>query len=139
MEISLKYPATPEFAPKHAELMVDVAERVSDIELDFTPRSLASVDSIIEGFRKEGVNAEEIAATLFCFGCYVGEVILRNHGGKWVEAKDTPMSNFAYFPIILKTGEKSFCNPIGKVFKRFETGEEDNLVYFYKIFTEKKE
>ena len=139
MEIQLQYPATPEYAAQHAELIVEPAKNISNVELDFSPGSLAYLDEIIEGFQNEGIAAEEIAATLFCFGCYVGEVILRNHGGIWMDAKDTPMNEFALFPIVLQIGKHSFCNPIGKVFKRFETGEEDSLVQFYEIFTKKKE
>ena len=48
MQLTLKFPATPEYASKHAELIVPLARDVSRAVLDFTPGSVAKVDEIIE-------------------------------------------------------------------------------------------
>jgi hypothetical protein len=96
------------------------------------------VDEIVEGFRQDGCKSDEIAETLFGFGCYVGEVFVRHAGGKWRNAAETAMAELAGFPLVIELGEKSLCNPIGKVFKRLQNGEEDNLPYFYQVFTTPK-
>jgi hypothetical protein len=41
------------------------------------------------------------------------------------------MKGFASAPMVIQTGPESCCNPIDKVFKRMENGEEDSLPYFY--------
>jgi len=83
MELKLQFPPTPEHAAQHAELMVPAAREVSGVLLDYSPESLLAVDGIIEKFRRDGVPADRIASTLFCFGCYVGEVFVRNAGARW--------------------------------------------------------
>jgi hypothetical protein len=72
---------------------------------------------------------------LFGFGCYVGEVFVRNAGGKWRNSAETPLAELAGLPLLIELGTESFCNPIGKVFKRLENGEVDSLPYFYQVFT----
>ncbi len=135
MEVKLKFPPTPEYADQLAELMVPAAQKVSGIVLDYSPDSLTAVDGIIDKFHRDNVPAERIASTLFCFGCYVGEVFVRNAGARWRPTEETSMKDFCDLPLVLELGPDRFCNPIGKVFKRHENGEEDFLPYFYHVFT----
>lgn len=139
MELELQFPPTPEYADQLAELMVPAARKVSGVVLDYSPDSLTAVDGIIEQFRRDGVPAERIASTLFCFGCYVGEVFVRNAGACWRSTEDTSMKDVCTFPLVLELGPDKFCNPIGKVFKRHDMGEVDSLPYFYHVFTKGKE
>ncbi|HVJ83533.1 MAG TPA: hypothetical protein VNC50_20880, partial [Planctomycetia bacterium] len=97
--------------------------------------SLRAVDDIIEDLRQEGCTSDQMAETLFGFGCYVGEVFVRNAGGRWRNAAETSMADLAGFPLVVELGKESFCNPIGKVFKRMDNGEGDDLPYFYCVFT----
>jgi hypothetical protein len=138
MNLNLRYPPTPEFAAQHAELVLAPAKSVSGVDLDYSPRSLAEVDKIIESMRQDGVDAEQIAETLFAFGCYVGEVFVRNNNARWTNAADTAMKDLAGFPIVLELGPDNICNPIGKVFKRMINGGEDGLEFFYRVFTTAK-
>ncbi|MDX9864246.1 MAG: hypothetical protein RBT34_05505 [Anaerolineaceae bacterium] len=135
MRLSLKYQPTPENAPKLASLIVQSALDVSNVVLDYSPRSLKDVDEVIEGFRQEGIALEDIASTLFCFGCYVGEIFVRNADAEWKNAADTPMRKVTNTPILIALPNANVTNPIGKVFKRFENGQGDNLEYFYQVFT----
>ncbi|HYO58832.1 hypothetical protein [Archangium sp.] len=135
MELRLQYPPTPEAAPKHAGLCVSAALEVEGVELDYSVDSLAKLDGIIENLRQDGVTSDEVAETLFTFGCYVGEVFVRNAGGRWCSAEGTPMAGATGFPLIVQLGSGGYCNPIGKVFKRLEQGPEHNLSYFYQVFT----
>jgi len=135
MELKLPFPPESAYAPQLAATVVATAKRVSNVDLDYSITSLRDVDDIIEGFRKDGVRGEQVGATLFCFGCYVGEVFVKNAGASWQETINTPMKDFAGFPLVLKLQNGSICNPIGKVFKRLENGSVDSLPYFYTVFS----
>lgn len=134
MNLKLMYPPTPEYASAFADDIVQAARNVSHVELDYSPESLGLVDRIIEGFRDDNLGTEQIGETLFGFGCYVGEVFVRNTGGVWRNASETPMDAFAGVPLVIEMLDKSIVNPIGKVFKRLENGDVDNLAYFYQVF-----
>ena len=130
-------PPTPENAPIFADTIVKRASEVSKVKLDFSPASLRIVDDIIESFRREGQSAEAISATLYCFGCYVGEVFVRNAGALWRSADHAP-EGFTNAPIVVELPDGMICNPIDKVVKRLLNGEVDSLSYFYGAFTQYK-
>jgi hypothetical protein len=134
MNLNLRYAPTPENAAKFADDMVCAAADISGVELDYSVAGLKDVDEIIEGFRQDGCTPDQIAETLFGFGCYVGEVLVQHAGGRWRSVVGTPDFHFAGCPLVIDLGDKRWCNPIGKVFKRLENGEEDGLPYFYQVF-----
>lgn len=138
MELRLKYTPTPEYAPKFAGDIVEAARNVSKVELDYSPESLKLVDEIIEGFRKDGLKLQNIGETLFGFGCYAGEVFVKNAGAVWRKTSETPMKAAAGMPIVIELPNGNITNPIGKVFKRFENGAVDSLPYFYHVFAKKE-
>jgi hypothetical protein len=133
MTIYLKYDITPENAPRFAADIVRLAKSVNDVDLDYSIESLANADAIIESFRKDGCDSESIAATLFGFGCYVGEVFVRQAGFKWRKATEED-AEWSGQPLLLKRGKRQ-VNPIGKVIKRLQNGDIDSLPYFYSIFS----
>jgi hypothetical protein len=136
MKLNLRYPPIPENASKFAAIIVDTSRNISKVELDYTPESLKKVDEIIEGFRKEKLNIDNIGTTLFCFGCYVGEVIVRNAGGRWKKREETTMRDVSNMPLLIELHKGGVGNPIGKMIKRFQNGKEDSLVYFYRVCVE---
>jgi hypothetical protein len=131
MELTLRFPAKPEFARRFAEELVVTALEVSKVMLDFSPRSLEDVDKIIQGFVDEGLGVEEIGETLFSFGCYVGEVFVRHHGGQWVQTKKSLLKGETDFPIVVAIGKAHVLNPIAAVFQRFQAGALRSLPGFY--------
>jgi hypothetical protein len=135
MRLQLKYKPIPENAAKFAADIVGAAAEVSGATLDYSIESLQKVDEIIEGLRRDGCKPDQIAATLFAFGCYVGEVFVRQVGGRWRNASETSMADIAGFLLVVELSEEKLVNPIGKVFKRLENGPEDSLPYFYHVFT----
>ena len=135
----LKYPITPENAHRFAELAVSAVKEHEGATLDYSVRSLKVVDRIIGRFHKEGATVEDVEITLFQFGCYVGEVFVRNAGGKWRRATRDEKKNVFGVPLVLQLDADTTANPIGKVKKRLENGDEDNLPYFYRVFTGQKE
>ena len=134
----LKYDITPENAPRFAADIAAAVERHEGITLDYSVESLAEIDGIIGGFHDDGVQVEEVEATLFSFGCYVGEVFVRNAGAAWRSASQKEIDEIFGVPLVLQLDADTTVNPIGKVIKRLENGEEDNLPYFYRAFTQRR-
>ena len=125
-------PPSPLNARQLAELAVNITRNVVGIELDFSPASLKHVDELISDFRKEGLNGNTMNETICLFGCYLGEVIIQNHGGQWKLAGDTAFRNLAPGELlVLETPNKAVWNPIGKSFKLLENGMEDSVALFY--------
>ena len=135
MLLDLKYDPSPETAVLFARDIVDLARYVSDVALDYSERSLEAVDSILQSFTDGGVRVHDVKGTLFGFGCYVGEVFVQTAGGAWKAlAADDKSLEFLGWPLVVQLPSGTVCNPIGKVFKRLELGESENLPYFYKVF-----
>jgi hypothetical protein len=130
----LKYDITPANAPRFAADAVAAVEENEGVTLDYSVASLAEVDKIIGQFRDEGCKAEEIEATLFCFGCYVGQVFVHHAKAIWRKSTKAEIDDWAGVPLVLQIGASS-VNPIGKVIKRLQNGDIENLPYFYRVFS----
>ena len=76
--------------PNHAEVAVQAAARVGGVALNYGADSLGSVDVILGRFHDEGVGVDRVAETIFSFGAYVGEVIVRYVGASWVSLAVVP-------------------------------------------------
>ena len=135
-QLRLGHAPIPTNAHRFAEDMVTQAKARGDMSLDYSPASLVVIDEIVESFREEGLTVDEMASTLFYYGCYVGEVFVRNGHGTWTSKEGTGMQDLAVSPIVLERGPGHFTNPVDKVFKRMENGEIDSLPFFYKAFTD---
>jgi hypothetical protein len=134
LQLRLKYIPEPANAARFAADVAATAASVDGVDLDYTPESLSIVDDLIERFRGEGLSSTAIAETLFGCGCYVGEVLAPNAGGRWRDATEQEVSIFS-FPMVVELPGQRVCNPIGKAFKRMENGPVDSLRYFYSVFT----
>lgn len=135
MNIRLPKSPIPENAEAYAELAVSAARNIDKVDLDYSPESLRIVDRILGRFHRDRVPPDKIGATLFAFGCYVGEVFVRHFGGEWRNEEETEMRGLAGSFIVLQLPNQTVCNPIGKVFKRVQDGEAESLPYFYHVFT----
>lgn len=131
----LQYDIVPENAPRFAADIVATTRKIRRETLDYSVKSLKIVDEIIGDFHSEGVSVEDIAATVFGFGCYVGEVFVKHAAGKWRSATQEEIDNFYGVPLIVVLNDTTTANPIGKVIKRLENGDVDNIPYFYKAIT----
>lgn len=123
-----------EEARESAELAVKTTREITGVELDYSAASLQFVENLICGFREEGHTAESMNDTIFLFGCYVGEVIIRSYGGQWKRASETSFSKqLTEELLVVETPNKAAWNPIGKAFKLLENGMEDSLTFFYGV------
>jgi hypothetical protein len=127
VKLELRYPATPGNALDHAQLAVEVAWEEFEVVLDYSPSSLESLDSQIESFREEGLTGEEAAETLFVFGCYLGEVMVRSLGGRWIPTAHSPLAGISPWPMVVLLPGGSAWDPIGKAYKRLELGDSEYL------------
>lgn len=133
--LKLKHEAIPANAALFADDIVAVARRVSGVDLDYSVASLDHVDALIAGFRSQGVTEDRFAETLFGFGCYVGEVMVRCSGGSWTTSLGTALEPYASFPLLVSLPPDNLSNPIGRVFKAFRTGDSDSVAHFYRAMT----
>jgi hypothetical protein len=131
MQLELRYPADFEHAIDHADLAVEIARQEYDYELDYLPQSIDAVDAQIESLREDGLTAEDAAETLFAFGCYLGEVLRRAAGGRWLPTVHSALAGVSPWPMVIGLTHGSSWDPIGKVFKRFELGDSESLTGFF--------
>lgn len=141
MNLRLQFPPTPENAAAHAQLAVDAARNVDHVELDYSPQSLAEVDRILGRFHEEKLRADEIGETVFSFGCYVGEVLVRHLGGTWKIPEQSFWSRLGLGSpsnmMVVEMPNGIVWNPIGKAFKLLENGTEDTVSYLYDVAASK--
>ncbi len=131
MRIRLQYPATPENARDHARIAVTGARDEWETVLDYTPASLEALDAEIDSVRESGMDGEEAAEMLFVFGCYLGEVLVRNLGGSWVATARSSLRGLSPWPMVVVLADGSSWDAIGKAYKRLELGDSEFLPAFY--------
>jgi hypothetical protein len=131
MKIRLKYPASPGNARDHAAIAVALARSDYDTDLDYTPQSLEALDSEIESLREEGLDGEGAAEALFVFGCYLGEVLVRQLGGRWMATARSPLKGVSPWPMVVALPDGSAWDAIGKAYKRLELGDSEYLPAFF--------
>jgi hypothetical protein len=131
MKLQLRYPASPENALDHAQLAVEAAWEEFEVDLDYSPGSLESVDAHIENLREQGLTGEDAAEALFVLGCYVGEVMVRALRGRWVATPRSPLKDISPWPMVVVLPGGSAWDPIGKAYKRLELGDAEYLPAFF--------
>src|SRR4051812_45149116 len=84
MNIRLARPPTAISAPRFADDVAAWARQRFDVELDYSVESLVTVDGLLARMRAEHVTLDDrVGETLWCLGCYVGEVFVRNADAEW--------------------------------------------------------
>jgi hypothetical protein len=131
VKLELRYPATPENARDHAQLAIELAWEEFGLELDYSPGSLETVDAQIDTMREDGLTGEDAAEALFVLGCYVGEVMARALGGRWVPTARSPLAGISPWPMVVVVAQGSAWDPIGKVYKRLELGDSEYVPAFF--------
>ena len=113
----------------HAGIAVAAAQRVDGLDLDYSVATLAAVDDALDRFHREGLAPSKLGETVFSFGAYVGELIVRHNAGNWVDLPPEHPLGGGWPMVELPNGR--IVNPVGKAFKRAERGATESVVYFY--------
>lgn len=121
-------------AAEIAAMAVPVVEENYGVALDYSPASLKRLDVIIDDLRRDQ-RFEALQTLLFSIGCYVGEVLVRHAGGRWRTTQELGMGVVASAPIAIAMPDGRGCNPVGRVYKRFQKGREDSLAGFFQAMT----
>jgi len=123
-------------AAEIAAMVLPFVEQNYGLALDYGEASLAHLDSIIDDLRRDQ-RFEALQPVLFCMGCYVGEVLVRRAGGRWRRTQDVGMGDVASSPIAVQMPDGRGCNPVGRVYRRFQIGREDSIASFFQAMTRK--
>lgn len=91
--------------------------------LDFSDSSVNRLDGLIDEFWPRGPSEDTLNYTAPMIGAFLGEVIVRNIGGRWVDDREFNQPAVEY-------GEERIL-PISKVLKRLTEGPEHSLGIFY--------
>jgi hypothetical protein len=126
---------TPQNAAEIAEMAVPWVLKTYGVQLDYSVFSLKQVDGILDDLRQTE-KFDALQPLLFSVGCYVGEVFVRHGGAKWRTTAELGMAGVATSPIVVQMPDGRGCNPVGKVYKRFQNGPADNIAWFYHLMTE---
>ena len=121
---------SPGNAAEIAAMTVPVVEQNYGVTLDYSAASLRQLDTIVDDLRRDQ-RFEALQTLLFSMGCYVGEVLVRHAGGRWRTTQELGMGQVASSPIAVEMPDGRVCNPVGRVYRRFQKGREDSLAAFY--------
>ncbi len=120
----------PTLPAKAAEAAVRVMAQVNGTKLDYSAESLRSVDSFVLAIRATDKDGTKFEHLLNVLGFYVGEVMARGYQMQWVKPTDAE-AKLGAPAYALRHPSGSLVNPIGKVFKLFQNGEEDRTHGLY--------
>ena len=123
-------PRADVLGPRLAADVVSMVREGAGIRLDYSPPSLALVDRIIDGIRRERPPAGAIVPALRGFGAYTGEVLHRAAGAVWLDF-DAGQRDIFGQPFGIRTADGRVWNPLGKAVKRYDNGSADSLRMFY--------
>lgn len=125
---------SPQTAAGIAAMVVPFVEQNYGVTLDYAVASLERVDAIVDDLRRDQA-FEAVQPLLFSLGCYVGEVFVRHARASWRTTDEMGMQALASSPIVVRLPDGRGCNPVGRVYRRFQDGGAESLVRFYEAST----
>lgn len=130
--INLPYMPTPQNVNGFSQQIVDFLDKIRGIKLDYSVQSLTFVEAVLQGFYSNKEDVDGNALIIFSIGCYIGDVIARKCGGKWINASDAnwPVA-VSSMAIVIKLPNGLFIDPIAKAFRRAYYGVDDSIGAYY--------
>lgn len=111
---------------------VDTGRRNFNVELDFSEESIKEVEKILVRFHKTLEKAKPSADTILSFSKqfagYIGQVIIQQWGGEWIDESNYPIENG---PALRVKNQDLFI--LSKVHRRIKSGSQDNIYHFYQV------
>jgi hypothetical protein len=123
-----------ENAAEIAAIAVPFVEQNYGVTLDYGVASLRQLDTIVDDLRRDQ-RFEALQPLLFSLGCYVGEVLVRHAGARWRSTDGPGAPRLASSPIAIEMADGRACNPVARVYGRFQRGRADGLAAFYAALT----
>lgn len=117
------------------------ARKYWSTELDYSPNSIEEVELILARMHeslprnrflkllKRGPSEEQMAQLAIAYGAYIGEVFRREFGGEWSKEQIMGQQDV----LSLKFTSQNMIFPAGKVWKRLQNGDEDNVWAFFQL------
>ncbi len=105
----------------------------SGYKADFSPASLWEIDRFFEEHSQNGQAvpggflSEQLGTRIFAIGSYIGEVLRRALGGKWVGDDNDPEVEIN---VELHLADGRICWPTQRAAKRFMNGDEDGIATY---------
>lgn len=131
-------PHVTEIAHAYSLDALDLASNNFGINLDWSESSVERVEDMLGRLHKEMAKASPPDSTVWvfakAFGSYVGEVMIRQHGGEWGMVTIGDES----FPGVQLPGEL-LCWPWGRAYNRIINGGEDNIWHYYRRLVARSE
>lgn len=128
-----KEPPRARPAPKgggREDIRAQAAAIVQRLELSgYNNESIDKVDAWIDSDAcRQALEAPlaEQKALIDSLGAYLGEAVIRRHGGTWDLSGERPK-------VVVKRNGVNITDPIGKVVKRLKNGKEDDLLSFVNL------
>jgi hypothetical protein len=115
-----------EYAAKFKIVLDHSEESIIELEKLCTLLHTAIPKTFIKKLFRKAPSEETILQMAKMLGGYLGEVLIKHHGGEWAIENFNNEGN----TIVLNAGDIKIF-PIGKVYKRLKNGPEDNVLHFY--------
>ncbi len=132
VSLTLKWALAPENAVLFSDDIVALAASVDQIDLDYSVESLGRADDIVESLRASGQQYADVGPAVISIGFYVGEVLVRTTGARWVSSAEVENQDFAGFPVILEwPGTARLASPVVRALQRFSDGPLAGFVAYY--------
>lgn len=110
----------------NAELVIQELRSLGGVDFGYTPEAVEWLEGYIERLRNSGQfkNDEMKSKLTSVFGSFLGECIVRCHGGKWKQHDGVWFVAFA-------DGNMAF--PFAKVAKQIDNGLDDGIAGFFNV------
>ncbi len=115
---------------QHATDFCQLARAHYGLELDFSPHTVSQLENFLESHFGPG-SADANSVLIVGMGCYLGEVLIRQYGGRWAADEE-----FFRSPAVLIEGKlQTRTFPLSRVWRRFEYGPDQSLTTYYSEVT----
>ncbi len=106
---------------------VQTAQAQFGFTLDYSDRSIQSLETILANITLDTTNNDAIEQAVKIWGSYLGEVARRSFGGAWELIQ--PPGRAAAVPTLVIAGSQLY--PMMKIYRRLTMGEPENVLKFY--------
>jgi hypothetical protein len=116
-------------AEKQAKDAVQLAHDNYDIDLDYSDRSIADVEHVLDSLQHRWFKHNDQWSSWF--GFYVGEVLRRKHGAVWIVQQNPDGKTRPALRLSSAQTPAQIVDPVGQCRKRLESGSAYDVSAYY--------